>query len=84
MRTRRPDPEPLRGALARLRPSPFRLKVAVFMLPLLLPVGQNLSQRPAGADGGGPHAPHAPRRAAAEARPAPAPNAAAGAPVEPA
>lgn len=37
-----------------LRVSPFRLKVAVFMLPLLLPVGQNLSQRPAGADGGPP------------------------------
>ncbi|BAM03669.1 hypothetical protein [Phycisphaera mikurensis] len=34
------------------RPSGFRVKVAVFMLPLLLPVGQNLSRQPAGADGG--------------------------------
>ena len=34
------------------RSSRFRLKVAVFMLPLLLPVGQNLSQRPVGAAGG--------------------------------
>ncbi len=36
----------------RATPSPFRVKVAVFMLPLLLPVGQNLSQQPAEADGG--------------------------------
>lgn len=35
---------------ARFAPSPFRVKVAVFMIPLLMPIGQNLRQVPAGAD----------------------------------
>ena len=42
----------LTRAARRMKPSPFRVKVAVFMLPLLLPVGKNLSQQPAEADGG--------------------------------
>ena len=46
-----PPLQRLRPAARRLVPSRMRLKVSVFMVPLLLPVGQNLSRQPAGADG---------------------------------